>query len=335
MQNVTPEQLTEELLINSKAGLCSMVWGPPGIGKSQIAYQVGTKLGAKVYELRANLFDPIDVRGGLKVVYDGERGSYVTRYGTPEDFPDTDMKEPVVLLVDELPNAPKATQNALLQLLLDRKIGQYTLPENTTIIAAGNRAQDRAAVHDMPTPVANRFSHFTLETRPDDWFAWASANGIDHRLVSFLRFAPKNLHNMDVKEKAFPTPRSWAFVNDRMNVVNDPSKDFVGVSSLVGEGAAHEFVAFMRIAAMLPNLDKIIASPGTASVPTKQDVLYALTGALMAKCDSKNFDDIMKFVKRIPAEFQVAFIKDVAQRDRAVIATKAFTEWTEHNQDIL
>ena len=335
MQNVTPAQLTEELLINAKANLCSMVWGPPGIGKSQIAYQVGSKLGAKVFELRANLFDPIDVRGGLKVVYEDERQGYVTRYGTPEDFPETDDPNPIVLLVDELPNAPKATQNALLQLLLDRKIGQYTLPKHTTIIAAGNRAQDRAAVHDMPTPVANRFSHYTLETRPEDWYAWASANGIDHRLISFLRFAPKNLHDMDVKQKAFPTPRSWSFVNDRMGVVQDASKDFVGVSSLVGEGAAHQFVAFMRIASLLPDINKIIANPGKAEVPTKQDVLYALTGALMAKSDSKNFDDIMKFVKRIPAEFQVAFIKDVAQRDRAVIATKAFAEWTEENQDIL
>lgn len=334
MQEVTPDVLMNELLINARAGLNSMVWGPPGIGKSQIAYQVGEALGAKVFELRANLFDPIDVRGGLKVV-EQEDGTYKTRYGIPEDYPESDTDEPIVLLVDELPNAPKATQNALLQLLLDRKIGQYTLPKNTTIIAAGNRAIDRAAVHDMPTPVANRFSHYVLATKPEDWVKWAHRSNIDPGLISFIRYRPQLLHDMDVKAKAFPTPRSWDFVNSRMAAHGQPSADFNGVSSLVGEGAATEFCAFMRVADSLPDIDQLIANPKGAEVPTDMSVIYALTGALISRSTSDNFESIMQFVSRLPIEYQVAFVRDAVTRDETLIETDAFTEFAEGNADVL
>ena len=85
------------------------------------------------FELRANLFDPVDVRGGLKVV-EQQDGTYKTKYGIPEDYPESDYTGNVVLLVDELPNAPKATQNALLQLILDKKIGTYTLPRGPRLL---------------------------------------------------------------------------------------------------------------------------------------------------------------------------------------------------------
>ena len=154
MQNraIRPTDLVKELAANALADIPSMIWGPPGIGKSDIAYQFATEINAKLFELRANLFDPVDVRGGLKVV-EQQDGTFRTRYGVPEDYPDTNYQGAVVLFIDELPNAPKATQNALLQLLLNKRIGTYELPANTIIIAAGNRAQDRAAVHEMPTPV--------------------------------------------------------------------------------------------------------------------------------------------------------------------------------------
>ena len=167
MRTIRPSQLANELRANARANIPTMIWGPPGIGKSQIAYQIAEDLNAKMFELRANLFDPVDVRGGLKVVEQND-GTYRTRYGVPEDYPDSNYAGNVVLLVDELPNAPKATQNALLQLVLDKKIGTYTLPAGTAIIAAGNRSIDRAAVHEMPTPVKNRFAHYEIEANVDD-----------------------------------------------------------------------------------------------------------------------------------------------------------------------
>ena len=208
MRTIRPSQLANELRANARANIPTMIWGPPGIGKSQIAYQIAEDLNAKMFELRANLFDPVDVRGGLKVVEQND-GTYRTRYGVPEDYPDSNYAGNVVLLVDELPNAPKATQNALLQLVLDKKIGTYTLPAGTAIIAAGNRSIDRAAVHEMPTPVKNRFAHYEIEANVDDWVAWALTNNISPTIISFVRYRPTLLHSLDSRENAFPTPRAW------------------------------------------------------------------------------------------------------------------------------
>ena len=186
MREVNPKRLIEELKINAEIGTPSMVWGPPGVGKSDVAYQLADELGAEMCEVRANLFDPIDVRGGLKIIEDTERpGCYKTVYGIPEDYPPMDSDKRWVLFIDELPNANKATQNALLQLLLNHRIGTYELPKDTVIVAAGNRAEDRAAVHDMPTPVANRFAHFVLNPQVEPWIEWAIQNDIDDRSVSY------------------------------------------------------------------------------------------------------------------------------------------------------
>ena len=207
MRTIRPSQLVTELRANARANIPTMIWGPPGIGKSQIVYQTAEALNAKLFELRANLFDPVDVRGGLKVV-EQQDGTYKTKYGIPEDYPESDYTGNVVLLVDELPNAPKATQNALLQLILDKKIGTYTLPPGTAIVAAGNRSIDRAAVHEMPTPVKNRFAHYEVEPNVDDWAAWAIRKGINPTIISFVRYRPTLLHSLDSRENAFPTGRA-------------------------------------------------------------------------------------------------------------------------------
>ena len=235
MRTIRPSCLIAELKANALAQLASMIWGPPGSAKSAIVYTFGQMLNAKMYEIRANLFDPVDVRGGLKVV-EMENGTYKTRYGIPEDYPPSDYEGPVLLLIDELPNAPKATMNALLQLILDRKIGTYTLPKNTVIIACGNRAQDRAAVHEMPTPLKTRFAHYSLEPNIDDWVAWAVNHDIDPSLIAFLRYRPTLLHDIDASKNASPTPRTWEMLSRKLPFMDD---EFYGCASVVGLSLIH------------------------------------------------------------------------------------------------
>lgn len=335
MRSIKPTQLANELRANARANIPTMVWGPPGIGKSQIAYQVADQLNAKLFELRANLFDPVDVRGGLKVV-EMEDGTYKTRYGVPEDYPDSDYTGNVVLLVDELPNAPKATQNALLQLILDKKIGTYTLPAGTAIIAAGNRSIDRAAVHEMPTPVKNRFAHYEIEANIDDWCAWAMQNNISPTITSFLRYRPTMLHNLDSRENAFPTPRAWEMVNRKLPFIGGNADDeFYGVASIIGDGPAGEFIAFKQTADKMPDLDQIVRSPYNTTVPDDPSVLFAVSGALASRADNNNFKDIMVYAKRMPAEYQVILVRDSLAKDRDLMNTDAFRKWTHENANVL
>lgn len=335
MRSIKPTQLANELRANARANIPTMVWGPPGIGKSQIAYQVADQLNAKLFELRANLFDPVDVRGGLKVV-EMEDGTYKTRYGVPEDYPDSDYTGNVVLLVDELPNAPKATQNALLQLILDKKIGTYTLPAGTAIIAAGNRSIDRAAVHEMPTPVKNRFAHYEIEANIDDWCAWAMQNNISPTITSFLRYRPTMLHNLDSRENAFPTPRAWEMVDRKLPFIGGNADDeFYGVASIIGDGPAGEFIAFKQTADKMPDLDQIVRSPYNTAVPNDPSILFAVSGALASRADDNNFKDIMAYAKRMPAEYQVVLVRDSLAKDRDLMKTDAFRNWTQENANVL
>lgn len=331
MRTIRPSQLKSELRANALARVPTMIWGPPGLGKSQIVYQFADDLNAKVFELRANLFDPVDVRGGLKVVEQAD-GTYRTRYGVPEDYPDTNYTGTVVLLIDELPNAPKATQNALLQLTLDRKIGTYVLPENTIIVAAGNRSQDRAAIHEMPTPVKNRFAHYTLEANIDDWVAWALQRNIDDSIVSFLRYRPGLLHNMDANDYAFPSPRTWEMVNRKLPFMED---HFYGVSSLVGDGPAGEYLAHRAIRKDLPDIDDLLQNPSTTRVPGDPSTLYAIAGALASRVDRNNFDAIMRYNRRMPREFQVILVRDCVAKERQLLNEKAFKDWTSANVDVV
>jgi len=331
MRTIRPRQLSAELRSNALAKIATMIWGPPGVGKSQITYQFASSIGAKMYELRANLFDPVDVRGGLKVV-EQQDGSYRTRYGVPEDYPPSDYQGPVVLFIDELPNAPKATQNALLQLILDHKIGTYTLPLNTVIIAGGNRSQDRASVHEMPTTVKNRFAHYTLEANIDDFVAWAINNGIDDSIRSFLRYRPALLHSMDVNACAFPTPRAWEMVNRKLPYLDDP---FAGIAALIGEGPAGEFLAHKAIHKDLPDLDQVIQNPSSVRVPVDPSALYAIAGALAARVDDKNFSNIMRYTSRMPREFQVVVVRDCAAKDRKLLQTQAYKDWNTKNVEAI
>jgi hypothetical protein len=308
-----------------------MIWGPPGVGKSDIAYQFGESMDAKMYELRANLFDPIDVRGGLKVV-EMDDGTYRTRYGVPEDYPDSNYQGAVLLFIDEIVNAPKATQNALLQLLLNKKIGTYQLPPNTIIIAAGNRAQDRAAVHEMPSTVRSRFAHYTVEANVDDWVKWAMMNNVHDSITSFIRMRPSLLHNTDGTDYAFPTPRTWAMLNRKLPYMTD---DFYGCASLIGDGPAGEYLSYRAIYKDMPDIDQIIEKPSTSTVPTDTSILFAVSGALAARADNNNFDSIMRFVRRMPAEYQVITVRDSIAKQQDLVTLDCFTKWTTDNAAVL
>lgn len=335
MRPIRPAKLINELLSNAKADIPSMTWGGPGVGKSQIAYAVATQLNAKMFELRANLFDPVDVRGGLKIVEMAD-GTYRTKYGVPEDYPDTNYQGNVVLFVDELPNASKATQNALLQLILDKKIGTYTLPPQTVIMAAGNRAVDRAAVNEMPTPVKNRFAHYLLEPHIDDWVGWALRKNIDPTLISFMRFRSNLLNAPDAKENAFPTPRSWEMVARKLETLSpDKETQVVGISAVVGDAAAGEFITFREVETQMPDIDEILKHPGNVKVPTETSVMFAVCGALASRANDLTFTNILKYADRMPPEYQLITVRDSLSKEMSLRAHPAFRAWAQVNASVL
>jgi hypothetical protein len=191
------------------------LWGPPGIGKSEIVHQIGKTIDAHVIDIRLSLWDPTDIKG--IPYFDSTINKMV--WAPPSELPDEQMASQhknVILFMDEMNSAAPAVQAAAYQLVLNRRVGTYKLPDNVLIVAAGNREADKGVTYRMPAPLANRFIHLEMKVDFDDWFEWATANRIHKDVAGFLQFSKKDLYDFDPKSnsRSFATPRSWTFISD-------------------------------------------------------------------------------------------------------------------------
>ena len=201
-----PSELAATLALLVEARQPVILWGPPGAAKSAIAQQVAADAGRRYVDVRALLLDPVDLRG-----IPWRDGADRTRWAPPAFLPPTDDPGRWLINLEELPSAVPMVQAALYQLVLDRKVGEYELPEGASLIACGNRESDRGVVHRMPTPLASRFVHLEIRVDAQDWLAWAAANGIAPEVLFYIQMRPDMLHQFDPqsREKAFCCPRTW------------------------------------------------------------------------------------------------------------------------------
>lgn len=305
-----------------------ITWGAPGIGKSDVTQQTGAKLGRKVLDVRASLLDPVDLRG-IPSVRDGR-----THWNSPAFLPEA-SQGPTLVLLDEMNRAPVMTQNALFQLVLDRKLGEYTLPDTCEIVACCNRESDGGGVVKMPQALANRFTHLHMVADLDDWSRWAIGANVEPAVIAFLRFRPDLLHQFDREAKAFPTPRSWNFVSRITAQKPGNGIEHALYCGAVGDGAATEYSAFLRMFRELPNIDAILLNPDTAALPTQPATMFAVASALARRAKVNNFGRVLQYVNRLPAEYGVFTVKDAVRKDPTLQACDEFTRWAITNSDVV
>jgi hypothetical protein len=226
-------------------------------------------------------------------------------------------------------------QASCYQLVLDRKLGEYTLPEGWAIIAAGNRDSDRAVTTRMPTPLRNRFVHLEFEVDAQEWSEWAIQAGVRPELIAFLRFRPELLSAFDRDANAFPSPRSWQFISRVLDAAPDQFVEHELFAGAVGAGAATEFSAFLKTFRELPNIDAILLNPLKEPVPENAAAQYAVASALAHCATDTNFDRICTYLGRMPTEFSVLCVRDASLRQPAVQHTPAFTKWATTNHHVL
>ena len=302
------------------------VWGGPGIGKSALIRQLAGALKVTLRDVRALLLDPVDLRGLPFLGSDGR-----SKWATPEFLPQDGAG---ILFLDELNAAPAMVQASCYQLVLDRKLGEYVLPEGWAIIAAGNRDSDRGVTTRMPTPLRNRFVHLEFEVDIQDWSEWAIQAGIRPEVIAFLRFRPELISAFDRDAHAFPSPRSWEFVShilDSLDSQSNPTIEHEVIAGAVGTGAATEFSAFLRMFRELPNIDAILLNPRQESVPENAAAQYAVASALARCASDANFDRICLYLNRLPTEFRVLCVRDATLRAPAIRCTSGYTKWAVEN----
>lgn len=339
-----PTQIASVLGTLIRAKQPVMIWGPPGGGKSSVVAQVAANAfkpkmvkrgtgGAIVpapgfIDLRLPLLDAVDLRG-LPNIQNGK-----TEWIPPAFLPTSGEG---VLFLDELVQAPPSVQNAASQLILDRKLGEYTLPPGWAVVAAGNRETDRAATNKMPSHIANRFTHLNFEVDAKDWIEWAFANNVNPMVIAFIAFRTELLHKFNPKEKANPTPRSWEFLSNVLNSDDDLGGNLQELSAgTVGEAAAVEFSGFVRVFREMPSYEEIVKRPGTVKVPEKVDARYAVATMLAGRTQQEDMKSVMQYVARIPKEFQLLTVQEMTERNKRLCETPSYIQWASKNsQDLI
>ncbi len=310
-----PSDVKRTLQALLPTGRALYLWGPPGVSKSSIVRQSAADMGIDLLDWRALLRDPVDARG-VPDVRDG-----LTHWNPPAELPRSGKG---IFFLDEVGQAPVAMQQVCGQIALERRCGDYVLPEGWYVVAASNRLEDRAGTLRAPTNVLRRFTHLDVEVDHADWQSWAANAGIAPEVRSFLNYRPAHLFQFEPShaERAFPTPASWEAVSDLIRVT-PPELLLPVVAGTVGQGAAVEFVAFVEIRSKLPDPAQVLATPATAPVPREPAILYALAGALAEHCrhaDELTLRAFALYVGRMPEEFAVLAMRDAVAANPKVIA---------------
>ena len=366
-QNMNIPAISINMMVNKLGGLytaaikgglplksipSAFLWGAPGVGKSdgvrQIAEKIEAETGKKtrVTDIRLLLFSPIDLRG----VPMADQDRQFTEWLRPKIF-DLDPSEDVVnlLFLDELSAAPQSVQAAAYQITLDRTVGEHALPDNTIIIAAGNRTTDKSVAYRMPNALANRMLHFQIDVDFESWHIWAVRNRIHPLVTGYLSFDHEKLyHEPDGKEDiAFPTPRTWAFVSSLL-YASDITASPAGlpddlhylIGSCIGVGAAAEFEGWCGIYRDLPSAEDIFAGK-KAEYPRKPDVLYALVSSMVHYASQHNdlsrteLENACCFASRFPMDFATVLYRDLKELpgyDKKLIMIPAFRSWMERQK---
>jgi hypothetical protein len=338
------QQILDREFLGAAAGAHTpvMLWGPPGVGKSQIIGGIARTHGVSLIDIRLSQMEPTDLRG--IPFRSGDR----VEWSVPALLPDAKRHGARgILFLDEITSAPPTVTAAAYQLILDRRLGEYRAPEGWAIFAAGNRYGDRGVTYVMPTPLANRFTHYEIEPHLDDWIAWAHAFGIDHRVIAFLRFRPDLLFDYDPAHNpvAFPSPRSWEYVHRALAKFGDlPGLLADAVQGCVGAAAGVEFIAFVDNMNELPDVDAILRGE-SAQVPHGIDLQYGVASALVRRAMQARehahapvvYGNILKYAKCFPQrEMGVMLVTDLHRSiGRPLFAVPEFGEWAASITDLM
>lgn len=304
-----------------------LLWGSPGLGKSMICKQIAEEFGWKFIDIRLPLLMPSDLLGLPYPDPTHTKANWLY----PSFFPDPNSKENILILFDEIGNASMSVQNSCYRIILDRSIGEhYKFPENVRMVAASNKETDKSGVGKFSAALANRFTHFFIEADLDSWKEWAFQNGINEKIIGFLNFKQTMLcKEPNIEDKAYPTPRAWEKVSKLLDwgIWDDDV-----IAGTVGKGTASEFFSYLEVYAKLPDINKILAGE-KVEVPKEPSTLYALESSLAIKANKKNIENIFNYTERMPQEFQILTIRDIARKDDSIVrCLEKLSKWMSNNK---
>ena len=297
-----------------------MLWGPPGVGKSQAVRQVAREIrettgkDCRVTDVRLLLFNPIDLRG----IPTANADKTLAVWLKPQIFQMDESPETVnILFLDEISAAPQSVQAAAYQITLDRVVGEHRLPDNCIVIAAGNRVTDKSVAFKMPKALTNRLCHIEITGSFDSWKSWAVRSGIHEQVIGFLSFRTDYLMGFDAasEDLAFATPRSWEMVSNLLRVSGKSADElYPMIAGCVGCGIAVEFRSFCKLYRSLPSVEDIFDGRSPA-LPRDTDAMYALVSSMTVyarehKNDLRRIGNSIRYAEGMTADFSAVLLKN-------------------------
>ncbi|WP_289101018.1 ATP-binding protein [uncultured Marinobacter sp.] len=334
-------QMIEQCL---QARVTPFLKGSPGCGKSSLIHQIAEEYNLMVIDLRLATADPTDLNGFPDIDRQRRKAGYLPMDTFPVEGDELPINPKTgkpysgwLIFLDELPLADKAVRKAAYKLILDRMVGQYHLHKRVALVAAGNLDTDNADAGELDnTALQSRMVHMTMKVDVDAWLDWARTHGIDHRITSYINWRPDVLFkfNPDHDDETFACPRTWEFTS---RLIKDKPVlnwlDRVLLSGTISEGVAREFCGYTEIQNDLPDLKTILTRPADVPVPTEPAVCWALSGKLGHEATENNIEQLMKFITRIPREFQMITMREILKRNHGMDRHDAVQPWLLDNAE--
>lgn len=312
-------------------GLVPMLTGSPGIGKSGIAKQIAATYNLKLIDIRLSEYEPTDLTGFPQTK--GKKAGYLPM----ETFPIKGDEIPAgydgwLLFLDEFNSSAvdQGVQSAAYKLTLDRMVGNHELHEKLAMMCAGNLMTNGPLVAEMSPAQVSRLIHFELIVDYLSWLIWAAENKIDHRITDYIKFKPCAVYTYkpNFTEKTYACPRTWEFLNRFMDDLDIYDLDTLPlVAGTISDGVALEFIAFIKIYDQLPKIAEIKLSPNTILIPEQPSILYAMTGSLAHNINKDNIEQLMKYINRLPIEFQVITLRDTLRTQKELKSNPSVQQW--------
>jgi hypothetical protein len=316
-----------------KVGRSVAIEGPPGGGKTSIVHQVAEELDLPIIEKHM----PTMLVEDFGIPYPDATGNSFS-YKMPDWFPakgKPGTERGGILCFDDRNQTSTDNQKVLANIQQARNLHGVPLADGWSVVSTGNRQSDRAGANRVLSHLRNRETVLEFETHLDDSTQWMIQNNVNPMVIAFTRFRPHLLHDFDPQRDVNPTPRSWVEGVSAVIGHVPPEAEYECFKGAIGEGAAAEFVGFVRIFRKLPNPDAILINPDTADVPTDPATLYALSGALAERATEANMERVVTYTSRMPAEFSVLSVSYAVRKTPELANTQAFTRWALAHQSVL
>lgn len=334
-----PEETKHIVETCLRANRTAMLWGAPGQGKTSICHQLGNEMkdddGNKFYDsiivFNPSQMDAIDAK--LPYIDDSNKGAATVRYAVSEMIPREGRH---LIVIDEINTAPPGTAPMWFSLTLEKRIGNYYLPENCGIVATGNRETDRSAAQPMALAQKDRMIHINVTPSMEAFCNYGLKNGVREEVIAYVRFNPTALDANDPDDPIGGcSPRSLEALSDLIKIGCKESLEQRMIFGTVGRSIGIDFAAFISLFRGKIDFDMLIDNPKTYQLFEERDKLFAVVTGLANRVTNENHSKIMTYVERLSPVYQTLFMTDAILRCPTLVRSAKFRKFCTENSDLI